>query len=115
LLYSVTSLSGTCMLQIGLLFQEMVAKLPQNHAVCQLHVRYKTSDYTCYILQKIVSISPGICFNMYENKLLKAAFTLAYCGLFRVGEITLSNKKNINNILSNNDVTLSTLPNTEIW
>ena len=41
---------------------------------------------------------------MYKNKLFKAAFTLAYWGLFRVGEITLSNKKNINNILSNNDV-----------
>ena len=41
---------------------------------------------------------------MYENKLFKAAFTLAYWGLLRIGEITLSNKKNINNILSNNDV-----------
>ena len=56
------------------------------------------------ILQRIVSILPGICFNMYENKLFKAAFTLAYWGLFMVGEITLSNKKNINNMLSNNDV-----------
>ena len=45
------------------------------------------------ILQRIVSILPGICFNMYENTLFKAAFTLAYWGLFRVGEITLSNKK----------------------
>jgi hypothetical protein len=45
------------------------------------------------ILQRIVSILPGICFNMYENKLFKAAFTLAYWGLLRVGEITLSNKK----------------------
>jgi hypothetical protein len=41
---------------------------------------------------------------MYENKLFKAAFTLAYWGLLRIGEITLSNKKNINNILSSNDV-----------
>jgi hypothetical protein len=40
------------------------------------------------ILQRIVSILPGICFNMYENKLFKAAFTLAYWGLLRVGEIT---------------------------
>jgi hypothetical protein len=45
---------------------------------------------------------------MYENKLLKAAFTLTYWGLLRVGEITLSNKKNINNILSNNDVHIVT-------
>ena len=58
------------------------------------------------IFQRIVSILPGtgICFNMYENKLLKAAFTLAYWDLLRVVEITLSNKKNINNILSSNDV-----------
>ena len=41
---------------------------------------------------------------MYENKLFKAAFTLAYWGLLRIVEITLSNKKNINNILSSNDV-----------
>ena len=58
------------------------------------------------ILQRIVSILPGtgICFNMYENKLFKAAFTLAYWDLLKAGEITLSNKKNINNILSSNDV-----------
>lgn len=36
--------------------------------------------------------------------MFKAAFTLAYWGLVRVGEMTLSNKKNINNILSRNDV-----------
>ena len=59
---------------------------------------------TLAMLQRIVSILPGICFNMYEHTFVKAALTLAYWGLFRVGEITLSNKKNINNILSYNDV-----------
>jgi hypothetical protein len=63
------------------------------------------------ILQRIVSILPSICFNMHENKLFKVAFTLAYWGLFRVGEITLSNKKNINNILSNNDVHIVAIQN----
>ena len=36
--------------------------------------------------------------------MFKAAFTLAYWNLLKVEEITLSNKKNINNILSSNDV-----------
>ena len=72
-------------------------RLKKNRADTRLSITPDT-------LQRIVSILPGICFNMYENKLLKAAFTLTYWGLLRVGEITLSNKKNINNILSNNDV-----------
>lgn len=59
------------------------------------------------LLEKIVSVLPGICFNIYEQKLFKAAFTLAFWGLLRVGEITYSRGKNINQILSKNDVLLT--------
>lgn len=56
------------------------------------------------ILSKIVAILPGIYFNNFEVKLFKTAFTLAYGGLFRVGEITATKGKNPNHIVSDDDV-----------
>lgn len=59
------------------------------------------------ILENIVSVLPGICANIYEQKLFKAAFTLAFAGLLRVGEITYSKGRDLSKILSKNDVLLT--------
>ena len=48
---------------------------------------------TTFILNKLVSVLPGICYNKYEDKMFKAAFTLSFWGLLRIGEITLSKEK----------------------
>lgn len=58
------------------------------------------------ILNKIVTVLPGICFNRYEEIMFKAAFTLAFWGLFRVGEITISGGNSEKRVLSFNDVKL---------
>lgn len=56
------------------------------------------------ILLNIVSRLPGLAMNMYESKLFKAAFVIAFWGLFRVGEITLTKSKPINQIIAYQDV-----------
>jgi len=56
------------------------------------------------ILSSIILRLPGSCRNAYETKLFKAAFTLAFWGLFRVGEITVSKGNDINHVISANDV-----------
>jgi hypothetical protein len=33
---------------------------------------------TTFILNKLVSVLPGICYNKYEDKMFKAAFTLSF-------------------------------------
>lgn len=56
------------------------------------------------ILCKIVSILPGVCFNTYEGKMFQAAFTLAFWGLFRVGELTASGANSDKRILALSDI-----------
>jgi len=48
---------------------------------------------TPYILQRIVFTLPYICLNSFELKLFKATYTLAFWGLFRIGELTVSSSK----------------------
>jgi hypothetical protein len=62
---------------------------------------------TTLILNKLVSVLPGICYNKYEDKMFKAAFTLSW-GLLRIGEIALSKGNNAGQILAVDDVKLTT-------
>ena len=39
---------------------------------------------TTFIFNKLVSVLPGICYNKYEDKMFKAAFTLSFWGLLRI-------------------------------
>ena len=59
---------------------------------------------TTFILNKLVSVLPGICYNKYEDKMFKAAFTLSFWGLLRIGEIALSKGNNAGQILAVDDV-----------
>jgi hypothetical protein len=62
---------------------------------------------TTVILNKLVSVLPGICYNKYEDKMFKAAFTLSFWGLLRIGEIALSKGNNAGQILAVDDVKLT--------
>jgi len=44
---------------------------------------------TMELLVKILSVLPIVCSSHYESELFTAAYTLAYYGLFRVGELTV--------------------------
>ncbi|CAC5408031.1 unnamed protein product [Mytilus coruscus] len=44
------------------------------------------------LLEKIVSVVPSLCSSQFETKLFTAAFSLAFHGLFRVGELTVGSK-----------------------
>ncbi|CAC5420120.1 unnamed protein product [Mytilus coruscus] len=43
-------------------------------------------------LGKIVGVLPSVCSSQFETKLFTAAFSLAFHGLFRVGELTVGSK-----------------------
>jgi hypothetical protein len=56
------------------------------------------------VLIKIVEILPAICFNVYEAKLFRAAYSLAFFGFLRVGEFTLSKGNTVSRIIQKSDV-----------
>lgn len=58
------------------------------------------------ILQNIILTLPGISYNKYEEKLFKAAFVTAFWGLFRVGELTMCQGKNVDQLISIDDLKL---------
>ena len=52
---------------------------------------------TYELLSKIVGILPNICSSSYESKLFAAAFSIAFFGFLRVGEITHSKSNGVFN------------------
>lgn len=58
------------------------------------------------ILTKLVVALSQICFSTYEAILFKAAFTLAYFGLFRVGELVYTTEQYSNRPLLRSDIML---------
>ena len=58
------------------------------------------------LLKKLVLVLPQVCKSKYEARLFQAAFTLAYHGLLRIGEIAIS-KGRENHIISISDVSVS--------
>ena len=66
---------------------------------------------TTQLLERIIESLPGVCINTFETKLLTAAFTLAFFGFFRIGEITASKRgANTSFIVNVNDIQLSKTP-----
>jgi integrase len=51
---------------------------------------------TVELLQDILTTLPAVCRDTYESLLFRSAFSLAFFGFFRVGEITSSGKNDIN-------------------
>lgn len=58
------------------------------------------------MLEKIILILPCTCTNSYEADLFAAAFSLAFHGLFRVGELTVHSRIPNNTVLKRENLTL---------
>ena len=59
------------------------------------------------ILIAIIEQLPFVCYNHYEVLLFSAAWTFAYFGLFRIGEIVLTSKSHPNYHLQLTDIALA--------
>ena len=44
------------------------------------------------LLHKLIAALPTICMSLYEAKMFTSVFTLAFFGLFRIGELVCQNK-----------------------
>ena len=60
-----------------------------------------------HLLRKIIEILPSICRSTYESNLFSAAYSLAYFGFLRVGEIVAESNNRATHALSLSDVNLS--------
>ena len=49
------------------------------------------------LLRKLIGVLPVICMSRYEAKMFTSVFTLAFFGLFRIGELVCQNKYLANN------------------
>ena len=56
------------------------------------------------VLIAICAVLPDVCYTLYEVTLFHALFTVAYFGLFRVGELVASSGSNIS--LFNNNIAM---------
>lgn len=59
---------------------------------------------TAQLLCLIVETLPSMCINMYESALFTAAYTLAFFGFFRVGELAVTRQSVVNHTLAFSDV-----------
>ena len=58
------------------------------------------------ILMNVSAILPSVCYDEFEVKMFRAAFLLAYFGLFRVSEIVASSNLAVNRSISWRDVSM---------
>ena len=88
--------------------------ITQNFLIRKLLEGYrrknKTKDsrlpITANILSRILQCLPNVCTNNYETKLFAAAYSTAYFGFFRVGEITSINEQTPGHAIQMEDVEL---------
>ena len=59
------------------------------------------------LLTKVVGVLPVVCYNEYESSLFKSLFTLAYFGLFRVGELVCTDHCQAGYPIRFDDITFS--------
>lgn len=62
---------------------------------------------TAELLSKLMTVLPQTCSNLYEAKLFSAAFSLAFFGFLRVGELSLTKGTSQNDIIAIHDVLIS--------
>ncbi|KAJ8307959.1 hypothetical protein KUTeg_014489 [Tegillarca granosa] len=91
--------------------KELADKPKVNKLLEGLRRSGKSKDTRAPITLPILTQLPRalvcICFSSYEAKLFHAAFTLAFFGFLRVGEIALSNcKSNSSTVLSISDISI---------
>lgn len=70
----------------------------------------KTKDtrlpITIEILKDVCDILPAVCYNQFEANLFKAAFLLAFFGLFRVSEIVVPSSLLVNRTITREDISV---------
>ena len=59
------------------------------------------------VLIRLIDALPAVCFSEYESCLFKSLFTLAYFGLFRIGELVYTDHRQAGYALQLADVTIS--------
>lgn len=59
------------------------------------------------LLSKLLSLLPQTCINGYEAKLFRAAFSLAFFGFLRVGELTVTKGVNPDKIIGIHDIMIN--------
>ena len=69
--------------------------------------RDKRAPLTKHVLLAVCRSLTEVCFDSYEVKLFHSLFTLAYFGMFRVGELVNTNKHQQGNALLNEDVQIT--------
>lgn len=69
-------------------------------------IRLPRLPITFNLLRSIVSKLGAVCFNDYERCLFCTAFTLAFFGFFRVGEITVTKHVYLKNVITIDDIRL---------
>lgn len=62
---------------------------------------------TVDLLNSIIEKLPLVCTNEYESNLFSAAYSIAFFGFFRVGEITVSGQKWIDRVVGMHDIHLN--------
>ncbi|XP_041377324.1 LOW QUALITY PROTEIN: uncharacterized protein LOC121389741 [Gigantopelta aegis] len=61
---------------------------------------------TSNLLAQLITALPHICSNSYEEKLFTSAYTLAFFGFLRVGELAVSTGKAHNKVIASSDITV---------
>lgn len=59
------------------------------------------------LLIRLIDSLPAVCYSEYESSLFKSLFTLAYFGLFRIGELVYTDHRQAGYALQLADITLS--------
>ena len=66
-----------------------------------------SAPITRELLIKLIDALPAVCFSEYESSLFKSLFTLAYFGLFHIGELVYTDHRQAGYALQLADVTIS--------
>ena len=69
-----------------------VNKMLEGYARVKPQVKDARRPITKLILTAIADVLHLVCYNLYESKLFRAIFTLAYFGLFRISELVAPGK-----------------------
>lgn len=73
--------------------QFLVSKLLQGLKRTN-HIHDSRLPITKHLLQRIITILPSVCKENYESSLFSSAFSIAFYGLLRVSELTVTPKQN---------------------
>ena len=92
---------------------KQVEDITKHFLVCKLVEGYRRSDargkdsrlpITPTILVRVIAKLPGVCSNKFETRLFSAAYSLAFFGFLRVGELAVSSNSDHSAVLRHSDI-----------